>query len=186
MLIAAVFFGVYYAKGFRNYTDTINDRWFLTATVLIVAGFVVLWLQKTPTPEISKGSDVALIVPRFENDEGRNIERLFAQEVQAAVHTVQTRAAVIRFDGYIRDQKTAELTAGDYKAAAVIFQPQVIRLKEDILICFSIFTMKPATTKPYSPSSAKIDKKVLDDIANTVLTFYTLPDLQSRILSSPE
>src|SRR5262249_22716606 len=88
VLVAGVFFGVYYAKGLRNYTDAINDRWFLTAAVLIVAVFAVLWIQKTSKPEIEKGSTVALLVPRFDGDEGRNIERLFAQEVQTAVHAI--------------------------------------------------------------------------------------------------
>jgi hypothetical protein len=75
----------------RNYTDTLNDRWFLSIAVFIVAGFLVFLVQRTSPPEVEKGSTIALLIPRFEDDEGRQFERLFTQQIQAAMQTFRQK-----------------------------------------------------------------------------------------------
>jgi hypothetical protein len=185
LLIACTFFGVYYTKGLRSYSDVANDKFFLTATVAIVAGFLIYWVHRSELPLVEKGNLVALVVPRFDNDENRQLETLFSQQVQAAIHSIQSHAAVVQFDGYVRDRSDAVLMAKALKAANVVFQPKVLRVGDKTLICFSLFTAENETTKPYPPLPAQIEKVTLDDLSISLVGSYVSSDaLEADSLSA--
>ena len=176
LLIACAFFGVYDAKGLRSYTDAANDRWFLTATIFIIAGFLIYLVHRTELPQLGNDQKVALLVPKFDDDENRQFENLFSQQVQAAIHTLQAQATVVQFDGYVRDRSEATLLAKALKTSAVIFQPKVVRTGSKTYICFSLFTAGTEATKPYPPLPAEIEKATLDDLSSTIVGVYVPAD----------
>jgi hypothetical protein len=66
---AAAFFGIYYYKGFRSYTDVPHDSLFLSTIVVVVAGFLLYRFNKTNEP-LPTAADPAplLLVPEFVDD----------------------------------------------------------------------------------------------------------------------
>jgi hypothetical protein len=169
LLVTCAFFGIYYAKGLRSYADAVNDKWFLTATIVIAAGFLIYLVNRTEFPQVEKDTKVALLVPRFDNDENRQFENLFSQQVQAAVHTLVAQATVVQFDGYVRDRSEANILGKALKATAVIFQPKVVRANDKTFICFSLFIAGTEATKPYPPLPAEIEKATLDDLSSSII-----------------
>jgi hypothetical protein len=179
-LLAAAFFGIYYYKGLRNYTDALNDRWFLSVAVIVIALFVIYWIQKPRGTSVESGTTVALLVPRFEDDEGRQMENLFTQQVQAAVSALQPKAAVVQTDAYVRDKETAVLTMKARDALAMVFQPKVIRVKDKTLICFTVLLRDLQTTKPFPPVTAEMEKETLSELSSTIVASSITSGLQPR------
>ena len=76
---------------------------------------------------------------------------------------------IISFDGYVPDQETARLTAQANHAIAVLFAPKVIRLRDNrVLLCFKLLVHEPGLVKAYPPTSAEIEKVVIDDLATAL------------------
>ena len=111
LAVGLAFFGVYYAKGLRSYTDALSDRLFLSAAIVVAAITLILWIQIPRDATVASDERIALIVPRFERDDQRQLEALFAQQLQAALQSFSKDAAVVRVDAYLEDRKSAELTA---------------------------------------------------------------------------
>ncbi len=176
LAIGLAFFGVYYAKGLRSYTDALSDRLFLTAAVVIAAVTLVLWIQRPRDAPVASDERIALIVPRFERDDQRQLEALFAQQVQAALHSFSKDAAVVRLDAYLEDRKSAELTATSRGALAVLYQPRVVRSEGKdgrVFICFSLLTVEPQSSKVYPPKPPELDKATLDDLSGALTAALT-------------
>jgi hypothetical protein len=170
LLLAAAFFGIYYYKGLRSYTDALNDRWFLSTAVMIISLSAVYWIQQPRSTPVETGKIIALLVPRFEDDEGRQIENLFTQQVQAAVHALQPKAVVVQTDSYVRDRETAALTVKAGTARAIVIQPRVIRVKDKMLICFSLLLRDQETTRPFPPVAIELERATLSELSNTIVT----------------
>jgi hypothetical protein len=78
--------------------------------VIIISIFALDWIQKLRSTQVEAGRTVALLAPRFEDDESRQIENLFAQQVEAAVHALNPKAVVVQTDSFVRGRETAVLT----------------------------------------------------------------------------
>jgi hypothetical protein len=167
---AAAFFGVYYYKAFRNYTDVLHDNLFLSIFVVIVAGFLLYRFNKPDEPP-ALAADLAplLLVPEFVDDERGQFKTLFIQQVGSAIQTATKRdKSIMALNSFLLDQEAARITAQHYKALAVIFGPKIVRLGDKVYLCFNLLRVDVDLSKPYPPSAAELDKQVLDDITATI------------------
>jgi hypothetical protein len=169
LLLAVSFFGIHYGKGWRNYTDTLNDRWFLASAVIIVSAFLLFWIFRSEAPKSENNLVVTLLVPRFEGDEGRQFEKLFTQQVQAAVQSLRAQATVVQINAYITDQSSAALTARAHNAPAIIYQPRVLRIDGKTFICFSLFTVNQEVAKAYPPFPPQFDPSALAEFSRALV-----------------
>src|SRR3974390_630803 len=154
MILAVVlaFFGTYYSKGFRSYTDAMHDRVFLSLAIIIAGAFLLLQLQKSDRPAIQPNSRPLLLVPRFENDSGRELESLFVTQLRAEVEKYLKAASIEQFNSYILDPEAARLNTRDYRPVAVLVEPKIIR--EGVpkpVLCFRLFFFDSGRTETPSP-----------------------------------
>jgi hypothetical protein len=185
LTICVAFFGVYYVKGLRNFTDAVADPTFLTLAVLVIAGFAVFYIQKPARIEVAQtDARPLLLVPRFEDDERRQYEFLFTKQLQAFVSGLNKQASIVSVDGYIRDRRTAQLMGKDYNAAAVLYEPRVIRVEEkkEPVLCFNLLILDPDRTVTYAAVKAVVERPTLESLSGTLLE--SLPALRAKPLSS--
>jgi hypothetical protein len=183
--LVAAFFGVYYFKGFRNYTDAISDKLFLTLAIVICAGFLVSYLNKSERLTLASDVKPLLMVPDFEDDERRQFKSVFIQQLQAFVGKLNKDAVIVPVSAYIRDRESARLTGNSYGATAVLYQPKVIRLEDKkTVLCFSLLILDPVATKAYPPVPAEMEKATLEDISTTLLGSLSIADLHGNPLAA--
>jgi hypothetical protein len=141
LALVVAFFGTYYFRGLRSYTDALNDRVFLTLAVLIAGAFLVLQIQKSDTPRLVSNVRPLLLVPRFENDVGRELEALFVTQLRAAIERSVKNASIEQINTFVRDIETARLTAADVKPFAVVGPAKDYqrRRQQTSFLLFSIF-----------------------------------------------
>jgi hypothetical protein len=150
LALVIAFFGVYYFKGLRNYTDAINDKAFLTIGVLICAAFILHVIYKPSRTETAQDARPLLLVPNFEEDERGRFKSLFIQQIQAVVGKRNTDASIIPIDAYIVDRESARLTGKNRNATAVLYSPKVIRLEDKkTVLCFSLLILDPNANKTF-------------------------------------
>jgi hypothetical protein len=172
LAICVAFFGVYYVKGLRNFTDAVADPAFLTLAVLVVAGFAIFYIQKPARIEGAQtDARPLLLIPRFEDDERRQYEFLFSKQLQAFVSGLNKQASIVSVDGYIRDRRTAQLMGKDYNAAAVLYEPRVIRVEEkkEPVLCFNLLILDPDRTVTYAAVKAVVERPTLESLSGTLL-----------------
>jgi caspase domain-containing protein len=167
---AAAFFGIYYYKAFRSYTDVLHDSFFLSAIVIIAAAALVYHFNRTEVlTSLEAGSSPILLVPEFVDDERGQFKTLFVQQVGSAIQAIAKRdKTVLTLNSFLLDQDSARLTAQRYKAIAVIYGPKIVRVGEKVYICFNLLRVDPDVSKPYPPSTVELDKQVLNDITETL------------------
>ena len=175
LAVAAAFFGVYYYKAFRSYTDVLHDSLFLSIFVVIVAAFLLYRLNKIDEPLIlAVDSAPLLLVPEFVDDERGQFKTLFIQQVGSAIQAAIKRdKSIMALNSFLLDQDGARLIAQRYKALAVIYGPKIVRLGEKVYLCFNLLRVDADLSKPYPPSTAELDKQVLDDITATIAAATT-------------
>ena len=103
LALVIAYFGTYYAKGFRNYSEALTSPTFLTAATILAAAFVVWQLQKSDLPKLPEGTKALLLVPRFQNDDGRQIETLFITQLRAALERSGKDPQVLQINAYVLD-----------------------------------------------------------------------------------
>jgi len=168
--LVVAFFGVYFFKGFRNYTDAINDKTFITLAVVICATFIIYQIQKPATPTIAADVRPLLLVPDFEDDERRQFKTVFIQQLQAFIGKLHKDAAIIPVAAHITDKAAAKLTGKSYNAIAALYQPKVIRLDDKkTVLCFSLLLLDIDVNKAYPPLPAEIEKNILEDMTALLL-----------------
>jgi hypothetical protein len=168
--LVVAFFGVYFFKGFRNYSDAINDKTFLTLAVVISATFIIYQIQKPATPTIAADVRPLLLVPDFEDDERRQFKSVFIQQLQAFIGKLNKDASIIPVAAHITDKAAAKLTGKSYNAIAALYQPKVIRLDDKkTVLCFSLLILDIDANKAYPPVPAEIEKNILEDITALLL-----------------
>jgi len=183
--LVAAFFGVYYFRGFRNYSDAISDKLFLTLGIIICAGFLISYLNKSERLTLAKDVKPLLMVPDFEDDERRQFKSVFIQQLQAFVGRLNKDAVIVPISAYIRDRESARLTGSSYGATAVLYQPKVIRLEDKkTVLCFSLLILDPVATKAYPPVPAELEKATLEDISTTLLGSVGLADMHGNPLAA--
>lgn len=168
---AAAFFGVYYYKAFRSYTDVLHDSFFLSSLVVIVAGSFLYHFNKTnePRPSVADPAPL-LLVPEFRDDERGQFKTLFIQQVGSAIQAVTKRdKSILVLNSFLVDQDAARLTGQRYKATAVIYDPKIVRVGEKVFICFNLLRVDPDLSKPYPPVAVELDKQTLNDITETLV-----------------
>jgi hypothetical protein len=167
---AAAFFGVYYYKAFRNYTDVLHDSLFLSTIVVIVAGSLLYRFNRTDEPQPLATDPVPLLlVPEFVGDERGQFKTLFIQQVESAIQGATKRdKPILILNSFLLDQDSARVTALRYKAAAVIFGPKIVRAGDKTYICFNLLRVDPDVSKPYPISAVELDKQILNDITETL------------------
>jgi uncharacterized caspase-like protein len=171
LALVVAFFGTYYFRGLRSYTDALNDRVFLTLAVLIAGAFLVLQIQKSDTPRLVSNVRPLLLVPRFENDVGRELEALFVTQLRAAIERSVKNASIEQINTFVRDIETARLTAADVKPFAVLVQPKIIREGGNKpLFCFSLFFLETGTVTTFSAVPTELEKLNLSDLSNALVT----------------
>jgi hypothetical protein len=180
LALVIAFFGVYYFKGLRNYTDAINDKAFLTIGVLICAAFILHVIYKPSRTETAQDARPLLLVPNFEEDERGRFKSLFIQQIQAVVGKRNTDASIIPIDAYIVDRESARLTGKNRNATAVLYSPKVIRLEDKkTVLCFSLLILDPNANKTYPPLPAELEKDTLEEISTTLLGSLALGPAQN-------
>jgi hypothetical protein len=170
MILAVVvaFFGTYYFRGLRSYTDAMHDRTFLSLAILIAGAFLLLQIQKTDRPEIRPNSHPLLLIPRFENDSGRELETLFVTQLRAEVEKYLKEASIEQTNSYVRDAETARLSAKDFRSIAVLVEPKIIR--EGVpkpVLCLRLFFLDSGRTATLS--AIQTDGMSLSEISKALL-----------------
>ncbi|MDH6260750.1 caspase family protein [Bradyrhizobium sp. BR13661] len=168
LAIVVAFFGTYYFKGLRSYTDAMHDRAFLSLAIVVVGAFLLLQIQNSDKPEIQPNSHPLLLVPRFENDTGRELESLFVTQLRAEVERYGKDASIEQINGYLRDPETARLSAQDYKAVAVLVEPKIIR--EGVpkpVLCLRLFFLNSGRTATLA--AIQTDGMSLGEISKALL-----------------
>jgi uncharacterized caspase-like protein len=169
---AAAFFGVYYYKAFRSYTDVLHDSLFLSILVILGAGFILYRFNKTEEPSLPVSAAPILLVPEFVDDERGQFKTLFIQQVGSAIQAAMKRDdAVVALNAFVLDQRTARITAERYKAIAIVWGPKIVRAGEKLFICFNLLRVdEPDLSKPYPPSPAELDKQTLSALTESLAT----------------
>ncbi|TBZ20407.1 caspase family protein [Rhizobium leguminosarum] len=176
LMICAFFFGVYYYYGYRDFTDVLRSRIFLTGAVVLVATFAVASILKTPAIAPAKASaQPVLLVPNFENDIRDQYHSVFLQQVRASFSRLGLDVeAVVPVDAYITDAKAAALHMQRYNAQAAIFAPKVVVNDGKSYLCVSLLVPSNGGSKAYPPTVAEIEPKVLEDMVAMIYPVASL------------
>jgi hypothetical protein len=169
--LIVIFFGTYYFKGLRSYTDTLNDPLFLTLAIISVGGFLIWQIQKPASPHLAANVRPLLLVPRFENDVGRELETLFVTQLRASVEQHVKDASIEQINSYVRDVETARLNAGEIKPFAVLFEPKVIRegVKTPVF-CFRLLLLETGQVTTFAAVPAEPEKMNLGELSTALIT----------------
>lgn len=173
LAICAAFFGVYYYFGYRNFTDVLHSRTFMTLLVLVAAAFLLFSINKSPTVHLAD-ADVrpVLLIPTFENDERDQYRNAFIQQVRASFSKVGLNPeAILPIDAYVVDVKAASLEMARYQSQSAVFSPRVVVTEKATFLCISLLVN--GGSKAYPLTEAQVDSKVLDDIVATVMPSAT-------------
>jgi hypothetical protein len=79
--MAVGFLAVHYWRGFRDYSDTLRDRTFLSMSVLALAGLGLYVLNRAPALPTFDQSPI-LLVPYFEGDERDQFRTAFVSQLE--------------------------------------------------------------------------------------------------------
>ncbi len=181
LAIGVAFFGVYYYFAYRNYTDVLHDKAFLSLVTLIVCASILFHINSRQNIEHA-AADIrpALVVPNFENDERDQYKNIFLQHIRSSFSEAGLDAeSVVEVDAFLTDRKSAELQAERLKSSSVIYQPRVVVTSEVIYICVSLLMPGHKFTKAYPPTAVEIDAHVLQDIVSTV--FLSQPPMREGV-----
>jgi Caspase domain len=170
LALTVAFFGVYYYKGIRSYTDALNDPSFLTLSVIIAGAFLILQIQKPDSPRIPQDVRPLLLVPRFENDSGRELEALFVTQLRAAVERSRKDSLIVQVNAYVPNQDTAQLNGKSVKAVAILFEPKIVREGgNNAVLCFRVLFVDSGRVSTFSAVPTELDKMNLNDLSNALL-----------------
>ena len=171
LALTVAFFGTYYFRGIRTYTDTLNDSVFQTLAVFVIAGFLVWQIQKPSPHPVSTTAHPLLLVPRFENDSGRELETLFVTQPRASVEHYMKDASIEQINTFVRDMETARLNAADVKPLAMLFEPKIIReAGKTPILCFRLLFLASDRVTTFSAVPADLDKMNLSDLSTALLS----------------
>ncbi|UIK00432.1 caspase family protein [Rhizobium leguminosarum] len=171
LAVCVAFFGVYYYYGYRNFTDVLHSRAFMTLVVVAAAGLLLYSINKARSP-IILDTEIrpVLLVPNFENDERDQYRNAFVQQIRASFSKVGLNPdSIVPIDSYITDAKAASLHMERYHSGSAVFSPKVVVTGDHTFLCISLLVPTNGGSKSYPLTETQIDSKVLDDIVATII-----------------
>jgi hypothetical protein len=167
--MAVGFLGIHYWRGFRDYSDTLRDRMFLSLVTVVVAGGCLYAINRRPVLPVS-GLAPILLVPYFDGDERDQFRTAFSSQLERAFARAGERRPVFRLPAYLAEQESAMQSAQRYGASAAIYGPKVIRDKDTVKLCFHIAMSSSNSTTTFPLVPVEMPVVMLEEIANTLLT----------------
>lgn len=168
LALAGAFWGVHYWRGFRNYTDTIRDRSFLTLAIVIAGALCLFLINRRPAP-VSSTSPL-LIVPLFQNDERDQYRMAFASQLEQSLVRIGGEAgSVYHIPAFLAEEDSAMQSAKHFGVLAALYGPVVIRGKDSVKACFHIAYVGADGSKPYAMVPLEVPTDTLDEISADLL-----------------
>jgi hypothetical protein len=167
MAIGTTYFAIYYGRGYRSYSDALNDSVFKNSAVLLAA-FAVLYLINADSFRKPDRKPV-LIIPFFNNDERDQFQTALSAQIEARLNVALRRSGtVLSVQSFLNDERTARQTALKYGASAAIYTPIVIKEGEKVSVCFKLLQIEPEMTKPYALIPMEVPESQLVEIVATI------------------
>jgi hypothetical protein len=168
LTIAGTFLGVHYWRGFRDYSDTIRDRSFLTLSIIILSALCLFLVNRRSAPTPSKPP--LLVVPLFQNDERDQYRKAFGSQLeQSLVRIGGDAGSIYHVQAFLAEQDSAMQSAKHYGATAALYAPIVIRGKDSVKACFHIAFVGADGSKPFAMVPLEVPADVLDEISADLL-----------------
>ena len=169
LTIAGAFLGVHYWRGFRDYSDTIRDRSFLTLSIIIVSALCLFLVNRRSAPAPSRSP--LLVVPLFHNDERDQYRMAFGSQLEQSIVRIGGDAgSIYHIPAFLAEQDSAMQSAKHYGALAARYGPVVIRGKDYVKACFHIAFVGADGSKPYAMVPLEVPTDILDEISADLLS----------------
>jgi hypothetical protein len=177
LALAASFFGVHYWRGFRDYTDTMRDRVFLSAVIVAGAAMLMYFVNRRPAPPAAAP---VLVVPYFENDEREQYRTALSSQLeQALARTGIPAGSVYRLPAFLKDHDSAVSNANYLGAAAAVYDANVLRYGDSIKACFHI-AYGAEGSQPYALVPVELPSQTVDAISLALVGAVAGPDERKR------